>query len=44
MLDEAFWDKEKTELVSLGVYPLYDVTCGEVLFDKHRYVNPALLI
>jgi len=39
MLDEAFWDKEKAELVSLGVYPLHDVGKGEVLFDRHRYVS-----
>ena len=43
MLHEAFWDREKTELVSLGVYPIFTVEPGEVLFDKHRYVHPCLV-
>ena len=41
MMREGFWDREKAELVSLGVYPLHNVGRGEVLFN-HRYVNPAL--
>ena len=42
MLREAFWDREKAELVSLGRYPIFGVERGEVLFDQHRYVHPAL--
>jgi len=42
MLREGFWDREKAELVALGVYPLYNVGRGEVLFDQRGYVNPAL--
>ena len=42
MLREAFWDREKAELVSLGRYPIFCVERGEVLFDQHRYVHPAL--
>jgi len=42
MLKEGYWDREKAELVALGVYPLYNVSNGEVLFDQRGYVNPAL--
>jgi hypothetical protein len=42
MLREGFWDPEKAELVALGIYPLYNVDPGEVLFDQRGYVNPAL--
>jgi hypothetical protein len=42
MLDEGFWDREKAELVALGIYPLHNVGRGEVLFDQRGYVNPAL--
>jgi len=42
MLLEAFWDKERAELVALHLYPLHDVSRGEVLFDQRSYVHPAL--
>jgi hypothetical protein len=42
MMRESFWDRERAELVSLGVYPLHNVDRGEVLFDHRGYVNPAL--
>jgi hypothetical protein len=42
MIRDGFWDREKVELVSLGVYPLHNVDRGEVLFDHRGYVNPAL--
>ena len=42
MLEEGYWDREKAELVALGIYPLYNVGRGEVLFDQRGYVNPAL--
>ena len=42
MLDEGFWDRDKAELVALGIYPFHNVDQGEVLFDQRGYVNPAL--
>jgi hypothetical protein len=34
MLDEGFWDREKAELVALGIFPFHNVGRGEVLFDQ----------
>jgi ribosomal protein L15E len=42
MLAEGFWDREHAELVSLGFYPLHDVSRGDVLFDQRSYLHPAL--
>lgn len=42
MLAEGYWDPERAELVALHIYPMHFVIRGEVLFDQHGYVNPAL--
>ena len=39
MLHEAFWDREKTELVSLGVYPIFTVEPGEVLLSNRSTLH-----
>lgn len=42
MFSEGFWDKCKAELISLDIYPIYNVDRGEILFDHRGYVNPSL--
>lgn len=42
LFDEAFWDGEHAETISLGSYPFLQIVKGEVLFDKRGYLNPSL--
>jgi hypothetical protein len=42
LLDEAYWDRERCELVAIEDHPFLGVGKGEVLFDTRGYVNPAL--
>jgi len=42
LLDEAYWDRERCELVAIEHHPFLGVGKGEVLFDARGYVNPAL--
>jgi len=42
LLDEAYWDRERCELVALADHPFLGVGKGEVLFDTRGYVNPVL--
>jgi hypothetical protein len=39
---EAYWDKNRCELIAQQDYPLHNISKGEVLFIKNRYVNPSL--
>ena len=43
LLREAFWDRQRAELVAVDDYPLYGISKGEVLFDQKGYVNPSLM-
>jgi len=42
LLNEAYWDRQRAELVAVHDYPFYNVARGEVLFDRRGYVNPSL--
>lgn len=42
MFDEAWWDTEKSELVSLDNYPWNKVVRAEVLFNNSGFVSPSL--
>jgi len=42
MFDEAWWDPERSELVSLDDYPRNKVLRAEVLFNNSGFVSPSL--
>lgn len=40
---EAFYDRERGELVALKDYHVLNVECGDVLFAFPRYIHPCLV-
>ena len=42
LIRESLWDREKAELIAIHDHPFWNIIRGEIIFDKHGYVNPSL--
>ena len=43
-MQEAFWDRERMEAVSLTSYPEVAVSQGEVLYTGQGFISPSIAL